>query len=173
MRHFFIVAAGCGLLVAGPSQAAAPAGTPVPAQVQRLMECRAVAATAERLACFDRETAALGQALASNDLVVVDREQARAAKRSVFGFSVPNFGGLFGGREDEVSEIESTIRSTARNAERGWVITLADGSVWSQTDDWPGLDPRPGRTVVVKRGALGSYRLMIPGQNGIKVRRIG
>jgi hypothetical protein len=173
MRNLVSVVAGFGLLVAGPAQAARPAGTSVPAQVQRLMECRAVAAAEERLACFDRETAAMGQALASNDLVVVDKEQARATKRSVFGFSVPNFGGIFGGRDDEISEIESTIRSTSRNAERGWVITLADGSVWSQTDDWPGLDPRPGRKVVVKRGALGSYRLMIPGQNGIKVKRIG
>jgi hypothetical protein len=173
MRSFIILVACCGLVVAGPAQAAKPDGTAVPAQVQQLLECRAVLAPEERLNCFDRQTAAMGQALASNNLVVVDRDQARAARRSVFGFSVPNFGGLFGGGDSEISEIESTIRSTARNAERGWVITLADGSVWSQTDDWPGLDPRPGRKVVVKRAALGSYRLMIPGQNGIKVRRVG
>ena len=57
--------------------------------------------------------------------------------------------------------------------EGGWVIKLADGSVWSQTDDWPGLDARPGKKVVVKRGTLGSFWLSIAGQNGIKVKRIG
>ncbi|HUG45043.1 MAG TPA: hypothetical protein VMK31_00845 [Sphingomicrobium sp.] len=173
MRNFVILAAGCGLLVAGPAQAQKTKGAEVPAQVQRLMDCRAIAAPEERLGCFDRETAAMGQAIASSNLVVVDREQARAAKRSVFGFSVPNFGGLFGGGDDDVSQIESTIKSTSRNALGGWIITLADGSVWSQTDDWPGLDPRQGKTVIVKRGALGSFRLMIPGENGIKVKRIG
>jgi hypothetical protein len=53
------------------------------------------------------------------------------------------------------------------------VITLQDGSVWTQTDDWPGLDARPGKKVIVKRGTLGSFWLSIPGQNGIKVKRIG
>jgi hypothetical protein len=173
MRNFLMIAAACGLVAAGPADAAKPAGKGTPAQVQRLFECRAITGAEERLACFDRESAAMSQALASNDLVVVDREQAREAKRSLFGFSVPNFGGLFGSDGDDVSEIESTIRSTSRNGEGGWVITLADGSVWSQTDDWPGLDPRPGRKVIVKRAALGSFRLMIPGQNGIKVKRIG
>jgi len=114
----------------------------------------------------------MSAAIAKKDLVVVDREKARAAKRSLFGFSVSGFGGLFGGG-DEVTQIESTVKSTGRNVDGGWIITLSDGSVWSQTDDWPGLDPRPGKKVIVQRAALGSYRLSIPGQNGIKVKRIG
>ena len=174
MRNFVIIAGGCALIVAGTSQAAKPAQTGSPAQVQRLMQCRAITSAEQRLACYDRETAAMDQAIASRDLVVIDKEKAREAKRSLFGFSVPSFGGLFGGGDDnEVTQIESTVRSTGHNVDGGWVITLADGSVWSQTDDWPGLDPRPGKTVIVKRAALGSYRLSIPGQNGIKVKRIG
>lgn len=173
MRNFLILAAACGLVAAGPAEAKRPGGAGTAAQVQRLFECRSIAAPQDRLACFDRETEAMSQALESNTLVVVDKEQAREARRSLFGFSVPNFGGLLGSGSDDVSEIESTVRSTSRNADGGWIITLADGSVWSQTDDWPGLDPRPGRTVIVKRAALGAFRLMIPGQNGIKVKRIG
>lgn len=173
MRNLVVVAGVCGLLVAGTAQAAQPAEEGPPPQVQRLMQCRAVATAAERLACFDREIAVIDQALASRSLVVVDRERAREAKRSLFGFSIPNFGGLFGGDDDDVSEIEGTISRTARNIDGGWVIYLADGSIWSQTDDWPGLDARPGRKVIVKRGGLGSFRLFIPGENGIKVKRIG
>jgi hypothetical protein len=174
MRNFVIIAGGCALIVAGTAQAAKPTQTGSPAQVQRLMQCRGIQSAEQRLACYDRETAAMDQAIASKDLVVIDKEKAREAKRSLFGFSVPSFGGLFGGGDDnEVTQIESTVRSTGHNVDGGWVITLADGSVWSQTDDWPGLDPRPGKKVIVKRAALGSYRLSIPGQNGIKVKRIG
>ncbi len=44
------------------------------------------------------------------------------------------------------------------------MIILDDGSVWTQTDDWPGLDAKIGKKVTVKRGVLGSYWLSIPGQ---------
>jgi len=173
MRKFIGIAGACALVVAGTARAAGPVDTGSPAQVQRLMQCRTIESPQERLACFDRETEAMGRAIASKDLVVIDKEKARQAKRSLFGFSIPNFGGLFGGGNDDVSQIESTIKGTGHNVDGGWIITLADGSIWSQTDDWPGLDPRPGKKVIVKRGALGSFRLMIPGQNGIKVKRIG
>jgi len=173
MREFAVIAGACGLIVAGTAQAARPVQTDTPAQIQQLMQCRSITSNEQRLACYDQASAAMNQAIASKDLVFIDKEKAREAKRSLFGFSVPNFGGLFGGGDDEVSQIEGTIRSTGHNADGGWIITLNDGSVWSQTDDWPGLDPRPGKKVIVKRAALGSFRLMIPGQNGIKVKRIG
>jgi len=61
-----------------------------------------------------------------------------------------------------------------RNADGGWVFYLADGSVWSQTDDWPlGLPPERGDKVVVSRGLLGSFRLRLNKQPEIKVKRIG
>jgi hypothetical protein len=160
------------LIAVGAADAKRPVETGTPAQVQRLMACRAITAAEQRLACYDRETAAMNRALANKDLVMVDKEKARAAGRSLFGFSVPNFGGLFGSG-GEISQIDGTIKSTGRNQDGGWVITLQDGSVWSQTDDWPGLDARPGKKVIVKRGTLGSFWLSIPGQNGIKVKRVG
>jgi hypothetical protein len=168
-----LVAGTCALVVAASAQAAAPVGTGTPAQVQRLMNCRSIASAQDRLACFDRESAAMDKQIASKDLVFVDREKARAAKRSLFGFSIPNFGGLFGGNDDEVKQIDGTIRTASHDPYGAWIITLQDGSVWAQTDDYPGLDPRPGKKVTVKRGSLGSFWLSIPGQSGIKVKRIG
>lgn len=173
MRNFVIIAGAYALVVAGTAQASKPVATGNSAQVDHLMQCRAIAAADQRLACFDRESEAMASAIAKKDLVFVDKEKATAAKRSLFGFSIPNFGGLFGGGDDEIQQIEGTVKSTGHNADGGWIITLADGSTWSQTDDWPGLDPRPGKKVVIRRAALGSFRLTIPGQNGIKVKRIG
>ena len=164
MRKFVVVAVGCAVVWAGPAQAqrrSADVGTPV--QIQRLMACQAVTAPDERLACFDREMTAMSQAIASKDLVFVDRERARAASR-----------GLFGGDENEIKQIESTVTKAGRNAFGGWIFYLADGSVWSQQDDWPlGLPPVRGDKVKVTRGLLGSFVLQLNKQPGIKVKRIG
>jgi hypothetical protein len=174
MSKFPLFAGVCALVAtATAASAAPPVAVGTPAQVQRLMDCRALSEASQRLACFDRESASMATAIQTKNLVFVDREKARAAKRSLFGFSIPDFGGLFGGGDDEVKQIDSTIRSAGHNAEGGLLITLADGSVWSQTDDYQGLDPRPGEKVTVKRGTLGSFWLSIPGQSGIKVKRVG
>jgi hypothetical protein len=167
-----LLALAAALLAAGPANAKRAPDTGTPAQVQHLLACRTITAADQRLACYDRETAAMSKAIETKDLVMLDKEKARAAGRSLFGFSVPNFGGLFGSNGD-ISQIEGTIKSAAHNSDGGWLITLDDGSVWTQTDDWPGLDARAGKKVTVKRGVLGSYWLSIPGQNGIKVKRIG
>lgn len=172
MRSTILLLLVSGLVATGSAAIGRSVQTGTPAQVQRLMACRSIAAAEQRLACYDRETAAMNQAIASRDIVMIDKERARAAGRSVFGFSIANFGGLFGSN-GEIAQIDATIKSTGRNADGGWVLTLDDGSVWTQTDDWPGLDARPGKKVIVKRGTLGSFWLSIPGQNGIKVKRIG
>jgi hypothetical protein len=175
MRKFTVIVGTCAILTMGAAEAAKPAPSGNPAQVQKLMACRAIAAADERLACFDRETAAVDKAIASRELVFVDREKARAAGRSLFGFSIPNFGGIFGGGdEDEIKQIDGTVTKFGHNQDGGWVFFLADGSIWSQTDDWPlGLPPRAGDKVVISRGIMGSFRLRLNKQPEIKVKRIG
>lgn len=171
LRSMIPVLVSTALLAASGATARVPQ-TGTPQEVQRLMACRTITASDQRLACYDRETAAINQAIARQDIVMIDKERARAAGRSLFGFSVPNFGGLFG-TNGEISQIDGTIKNAGHGPDGGWLITLDDGSVWAQTDDWPGLDPRPGKKVIVKRGTLGSFWLSIPGQNGIKVKRVG
>ncbi len=173
MKKILLAAAACGLLIGGPVAARKPVEAGTPAQVQRLLACRAVADSPQRLACFDRETAGIDQAIARKDLVLVDRERASAARRSLFGFSLPSFVGLLGGDEDSVKQIESTVASARRNVEGGWTVKLADGSTWSQTDDTPlALAPRQGDKVLVRRRALGNFTLAVNKQPGVKVRRI-
>ena len=174
-RKIILAATACAMLSSAATAAPRkPATTSTPAQIQRLLGCRALAGAAQRLACFDRETSALDQAMARKDLVVIDRERATAARRSLFGFSVPSFGGLLGGDDNEVKEIQSTVTAVASNADGGWTLRLADGSTWTQTDDAPlGIRPARGHKVVVRRGLLGSFRLSVNGQPGIKVKRIG
>jgi hypothetical protein len=142
--------------------------------MQRLLACRSIQDGAQRLACFDRETASVDQAISKKDLVLIDKARATQAKRSLFGFSIPDFGGLFGGGDDDVKEIASTVTAFSQNGYMGWTIKLADGSTWAQTDDATlGLPPVKGQKVVVHRGSFGAFFLRLNGQPGIKVRRIG
>ena len=178
MRNYLLLTVACALVAATPVAAREPRkpdSGKVPAQVQRLLGCRAIADSAQRLACFDRETAAVDQAVAKREIVVIDREQKRAATRSLFGFSVPDFGGIFGGDDkDAVKEIESTVVAARANGEGGYIVRLADGSTWTQVDDTPlGLPPEKGDKVLVRRGSFGTFYLRVSGQPGVKVKRIG
>ncbi|MDP3782909.1 MAG: hypothetical protein Q8Q79_08320, partial [Sphingopyxis sp.] len=100
-------------VVAAPA-AAKDKDAPVrPAQIQELYACRDIADPAARLACFDREVGELSAADTAREITFTDRETAKKARRGLFGFSFPKLGGIFGGDEDEVKEIETTIRSAS------------------------------------------------------------
>lgn len=174
MRKMMVCAAACALVVSGVAAARKAPETGTPAQIQKLLACRAIADSSQRLACFDSASSGIDQALARRDLVVVDREGANAARRSLFGFSLPSFGGLLGGEDDAIKEIESTLTALARNPEGGWTFKLADGSTWTQTDDvMLALAPRKGDKIKVKRRSLGSFTLTVNSQAGVRVKRIG
>ena len=166
-----IIAAGA----VSSASARRPIPTPSnPQSVQQLIACRTITDSAQRLACFDRQTDALSKAIASKDVVVIDKQRATAAKRSLFGFSIPDFGGLFGGGDNDVKEIASTVSSVRQDSYGAYIVTLADGSPWYQQDDSPlGLGPVKGDKVVVARGSFGAFFLRVAGQPGIRGKRIG
>ena len=147
---------------------------PTPPQVNGVLACRAIGNAEQRLACFDRSAAALGDAVAKRDLVVFDRESVRKTKRGLFGFGIPNLG-IFGDDNDEVEikQIDGVIAGLAHNADGGYIFRLADSSRWTQMDGKPiALEPRVGDKVVVKKAALGSYIMSVTGQPGVKVKRL-
>ena len=172
MRYFVLISATLAMIGGSSAGLARPVPTGTPKSIQALLACRSIADSTERLACYDRETGSVVQAINQKDLVLIDKERASAAKRSLFGFSVPDFAGLLGG--GDVKEIESSVTGVTNNSEGGWTMKLADGSVWTQTDDTPvALPPRRGDKVVVRRGTMGAYFLRLGGQPGFKVRRVG
>lgn len=154
---------------------AQPTPSEQPEAVGRLLACRALEAAEARLTCFDREVAAFEAAQAANQLVVMDREQVRRTRRTLFGLVLPDLG-IFGddnrGPEAAVSEIETTIRSASQNPLGKWVMVLEDGARWIQIDTRdPARDPRSGMTIRIRRAAMGSYLANIDGQIAIRVRR--
>jgi hypothetical protein len=146
---------------------------PRPQLFEALVRCRAIADDAARLQCFDSTAANLQQAAERREVVVVDRGQIRESRRRLFGLSLPGlpiFGG--GDGEEEITSIESTVSSAHQVGYGRWVVALADGSTWAQTDNNPlASRPRTGQTVRVQRAALGSYMMRVNNQPGIRVRR--
>lgn len=167
------------LAVAAPSLAQRTASQSTPVQgrhLSALETCRAITADAARLACFDREAAALLTASRSGDLTVVDRADMRTARRSLFGFALPKLPFFAGDKSaDEVPDtLDSTIVTAQGIANGRYRIKIAAGdAVWETTDSPLNLsEPRAGEKIVISKGALGSYFLRINGQVGVKGRRI-
>jgi len=162
-------------LVAMPAVTTAQT-VPRPRHLGAIDACRAIAADPARLACFDREAAALLAATESGQVSVVDRADMRAARRSLFGFALPRLPFFSGDRsaEDAIDQLESTIRSVQPLENGRYRMTLtADNAVWETTEATMRLrSPRSGDKIVIKKAALGSYFLRIGGQVGIKGQRV-
>jgi hypothetical protein len=146
-----------------------------PAVLSRVVQCRSITAEAERLACYDREVAAMDQAASTGEFVAMDRQQIRRTRHSLFGLAIPNLG-FFGDDsvdDEQASRIESTIRTASMNNLGKWVFELEDGARWIQIDTMNlNIRPRAGQPIRIRRAALGSYLANVNNQTAIRVRRI-
>lgn len=144
--------------------------------VGALDACRKIADGAERLACFDKASAALVGATATGEVSVVDRKELRQARRALFGFAMPKLPFFAGDRsaEDEKDEIDSTVKSAKQIGYERYQIILADGAIWETSQTSLSFSaPRKGQKVHIKRGPLGSYFIEVDGQVAVKGRRVG
>ncbi len=156
--------------LAGPAPAKAPSRAAV---LQGLLDCRGKSDNAERLACYDRAASAMDQAEAKGDIVVVDREQARAVRKQAFGFTLPSLT-LFerGEKPEQIDRVSGVIAASRADANGKWVLRLEDGAVWRQIDgESPHRDPKAGMTVEIKSASMGSYLLSVDGQRAFRAHR--
>lgn len=140
--------------------------------------CRAIAEPTPRLACFEKATTDLETAVKTKEVTLVDRQDIRKAKRSLFGFTLPKID-LFGGNDrDEgeatsFTEINSTVASARSVANGRAEIRLADdnGAVWQTTDPMP-FPPKAGAKIRIRQGSLGNYFLAVEGRSyrGMRLR---
>ena len=174
MRRIAIIAAFAAAATAPASAQQRQQDAERPQALTRVLDCRNLASAEERLACYDREVAALEAAEASRELVVVDRQQLRRTRRSLFGLTLPNLS-VFGDDTEDgegVREIESTIRSFRRDPYGKYTFTLEDGARWVQIDSRDlRLEPRVGQPIRIRRAAMGSYLANVNNQIAIRVRR--
>ena len=163
-----------GLAIASPSLAKNQplASAPPPKIFSDVVQCRAIADAAQRLACFDQSVSALAAAQQSRDLYVADKDAMREARRGLFGFSIPKLR-IFGDddMEKDVDQIETTVAGVGQG-QRGLIFTLKDGARWAQTDGAYMDRPKVGSIIKIKRAALGSYFGMINKGVGFRIERL-
>lgn len=144
-----------------------------PSAFNNVLACRQITIEAERLACFDRSVAAFEDARQRQQVAVIDNEDVREARRSLFGLSLPRIRLLEGsGMEEREDTYAGTIRSVRMVRGDRWVVQI-DDAVWQTTESgYFQSPPRVGQQAVVTRGPLGSFRMSIEGRAGLKATRV-
>ena len=160
-----------------------------------LFACQDITSDAERLACLDREVAALRASEDEGRLVAVSRREIEEAEEASYGLSIPNFslpslprlgfGRGTGEGEETVTETDTGARifrdadgridqvigqpivAVRTGAQGRYVFELANGQVWQQEDATRVYVPRniEGHTADIRSGALGSHLMRIDEQN--------
>lgn len=144
--------------------------------VEALTRCRAQTDDAARLRCYDAAAGALTTAAARGDVVVVDQQDLKKARRSLFGFSLPKLP-FFGGdrsADEPTDELTAAVKSARPLGNGKWQVRLEDGALWETTEGSSFInDPKPGNSVLIKRGTLGGYMMRIAGQRALRAKRVG
>jgi hypothetical protein len=155
--------------------ARAPKTPPASPAVDALAACRAIGDNVARLACYDQASARFAEAVSKGEVIVMDKQEVRQTRRSLFGFTLPRIALFRGdeGGESEQDEIEAVITSATGLGYDKYRMRIED-AVWETTEAAPTINPpRAGQKIVIKRGALGNYFLRIDGQKAVRGRRTG
>lgn len=142
-----------------------------PAAIKEIDACRSISDSTARLACFDAAAAKLAGAIESKELVVVEQQEVKKTKRSLFGFRLPDLA-IFGdkGSEDD-QQLTTTIAQASQGKNGRWNITTAEGAIWQTTEPVPFL-PRNGDAIEIRSAALGSFFLKLRGGRSVRAIRV-
>lgn len=176
----WILAIPLGIAVTSAAPAAPRRDQPRPEIFTDLLQCRAIADDAARLACFDRQVGAMEAASQRDEVVVLDKSELNKTRKTLFGFSFPKLPFLGGDDKEEkdeqvegVSHIAAKI-ATVRSLGYGkWQIGLDDGAQWMTTEAITAGNPKTGQAIELRRAAMGSFMGKIDGGRAVRMKRIG
>lgn len=161
-----------------PAAIAAPRVQPRPEIFTRLLDCRLISESAQRLACYDQQVAAMDGAAQRDEVVVLDKEELKKTRRSLFGFSLPKLPFLgesesSGVNSSESLSIETTITGLTSLGYGKWLLKIEDGAEWQTTEALPNRTPKKGMKVEIKHGAMGSFLININEWHAVRAKRVG
>jgi hypothetical protein len=154
-----------------------------------LLACRELTEAAARLACFDRETAALASApaapVAAAPVSAVPITSPAAASpapptappltaEQKFGLTSNSIAAKEGAgtQAPKETKLQARITALALTGDGRTLFTLDNSQVWRQLEaDGTDVMARLGDTVTISRGLLGSYWLALKTGRGCKVSR--
>jgi hypothetical protein len=156
-----------------------------------LLACRDVTDSSSRLACYDREAAALAPAPKAAAQAAAPSAPSASTNTVATGAAAPAHPVLdaqqkFGLTEHAIAEregtaaaqpsatkkIEAHIVRIAAAADGRFVFTLDNDQAWRQLSAEGDLLARPGDAVTVSHGLLGSFWLQMKSGRGCKVSRL-
>ena len=151
--------------------AAAPAKSGRSEATKTLVACRALTVPEDRLACYDREVARFDEAEKSEQIFVIDHNEADATRHGLFGLTLPKLR-IAGNNGAKLNRIDEVVASISRDADGRVVFYLQDGAKWHQVDDRPvATRMGSGTKVVIERAAFGSFFATFDKYGSIRVKR--
>jgi hypothetical protein len=145
--------------------------------ISAIQNCQAIKDSTARLACYDQAASALVTATTRGDVAIVDRNQVKQVRRSLFGFSLPRFPFFSGSKNPDADEEPKELNSTLASFQpigNGFIrFVLAEPqSTWESTEASDIFEPKIGSKVLITHGAIGSYWAEIGNERAVKVRRV-
>jgi hypothetical protein len=142
--------------------------------------CAAESASGRRLECYDHMASGLNKSGAApgasgtsaKPTAAASDPSPEAAKSAASGFGVS---GTPLGRKKESAEpkqIEAVVTKIGQRGRGELVISLDNGQVWAQLAALSYFPLKPGDTIQIASGALGSYVLSTPAKRATKVTRL-
>jgi hypothetical protein len=136
-----------------------------------LVQCKNIGDGAARLVCYDAAAAKMQQAAEAKDIVILDRAEVRKTKRSLFGFLLPKLPFFDEQEKDEFTTIETTFASVTPIGYGKYQFAIPEGGVWETTETTQG-NLREGRSIKIKRGAVGGFLMQIGNGGYVRVKRV-
>lgn len=141
-----------------------------------LLACREITSSASRLACFDREAAALSAISGAVVPATLAGPASATGQAQHFGLSEKAIAAkevAAGTRAADVpKDIEAHIIGLSQAAGGRLVFELDNGQVWRQLEPERDMLAQPGDAATISRGWLGSYWLELKSRQGCKVTRV-
>lgn len=151
--------------------AAQPKPTSIAGQV---LACRAIARPDERLACFDRESAVLRDALSSHEVVMLDAKDVQRSRREMFGLSDPDqkiLGRSVKQTQSAFAPVDGVVRSTTSVGYGHYLMVLEGGAVWRNIDLLDAAPPS-GSKIHIEKTAFGGYLIKMPNFQSVHAVRL-
>jgi hypothetical protein len=150
------------------------ASEPPAASLAALLACRALTSASSRLACFDRESAALSAA--SSPLVSTTPAAPASAPGAPQHAELSDTAGATrntaGTRAADQPNIEAHIIGLSQAAGGRLIFELDNGQVWRQSEPEEDMLAKIGDAATISHGLLGSYWLELRSHRGCKVKRV-
>ena len=179
VQRVSILALGATALAA----TAAPAGAQVDRNIVMniLIECAKIDDPTARLACYDnnmRQVGATARNTVPGQVRGVTGGAAPVESRGPQGFGAEDLRSADAGRfqpgAGQMDEINPRVASVTPREPGIFMLTFDDGAQWVFAESVAAnfRVPRPGETVEIERGALGSYLMHAGQQSPVPIRRV-